>query len=159
MSTVAEISGRLDGKGLRVAVIAARFNEFITSRLVDGAVEELVGLGVRSEDVTVLWTPGALELPLAAAAAAATGRFDALICAGCVIKGETDHYHHVADGASSGIARVALEAKLPVANAVLTVDTLEQAMHRAGAKAGNKGSDAARAAVEMARLLQRLRGP
>lgn len=154
---VHEIKGSLDGKGLRVAVIAGRFNELVTRRLVDGAVAELQALGVAAQDVTVAWAPGAFEVPMLAAAAAKAGRFDAVVGLGAVIRGDTDHYRFVAEGAAQGILRVALDTGVPVLFGVLTVDETAQAMERAGGKQGNKGAETARAAVQTANALRALR--
>lgn len=150
-------SGTLDGAGLRVGIVVARFNEFVTGRLLDGAREGLAKLGVDREAVDVAWTPGCFELPVVAKRMAETGRYDALICLGAVIRGETPHFDYVAGQAASGIARVGLESGLPVIFGVLTTETVEQAINRAGAKAGNKGYDAALTAVEMATLLRAVR--
>lgn len=150
-------SGTLDGAGLRVGIVVARFNEFITGRLLDGAREGLARLGVDREAVDVAWTPGCFEIPVVAKRMAETGRYDALICLGAVIRGETPHFDYVAGQAASGIARVGLESGLPVIFGVLTTETVEQAINRAGAKAGNKGYDAALTAVEMATLLRAVR--
>lgn len=152
-----ELRGDLNGAGLRVCLIVARFNEFITERLLAGALAELRALGVADDQITVAWLPGAFEMPLAAKAAAASGTFDAVLCLGAVLKGDTDHYTHVCNAAASGILRAGLDSGVPVLFGVLTVDTLEQAIHRAGAKSGNKGAETARAAVETARVLAALR--
>ena len=153
-----EIGGRLEGRGLRVAVAVARFNGFVTEALLKGALDALTRHGVRDEDVTVAWTPGSFELPLVAKAMASSGRFDAVVCLGAVIRGETDHYEHVAGNAARGLATAALETGVPVIMGVLTTDTLEQAINRAGGKQGNAGYNAAVAALEMANLLKELRG-
>ncbi len=146
----------LDGSGLRVAVVAARFNDLVTSRLMDGATEGLVRLGVDPMSITTVWVPGAFELPLAAQRLALSGEFDALVVLGAVIRGATDHHVHVGGQAAAGLTRVALDTGVPVAMGVLTTDTLEQAMERAGGKGSNKGFDAASSAVEMANLLRQL---
>lgn len=156
MSEVTVYEGRLDGSGLRVAVAASRFNDFIVTRLVDGALDGLRRHGVADEDVAVAWVPGAFELPLAASRLAATGRFDAVVTLGAVIRGATSHYDLVAGQAASGIARVGLDSGLPVVFGVLTTDTIEQAVERAGTKAGNKGFEAAVTAIELADLFRRL---
>jgi len=153
-----EFKGKLDGSGLRVAIVAGRFNEFITSRLLGGALDELTKLGVKREDVTVAWTPGAFEMPLIAKTFAQTGKVDVVICLGAVIRGETDHYTHVAQGVARGIAGVSVEYGIPVMFGVLTTDSLEQAINRAGAKSGNKGAETARAAVETVHLVRQVRG-
>jgi 6,7-dimethyl-8-ribityllumazine synthase len=148
--------GRLDAGGLRIAVVASRFNEMITKALLDGALSGLRRHGLDQEDVTVAWVPGAFELPLAAKRLAASGEFDAVICVGAVIRGATAHFEHVAAQAAAGAARAALDTGVPVVFGVLTTDTIEQAIERSGTKAGNKGFDAAVAAIEMADLLRQL---
>ena len=154
-----ELVGEANGAGLRVAVVVSRFNEFITERLLAGALSELKALGVDDDAVTVAWVPGAFEMPIVAKAAAGSGKYDAVVCLGAVLRGETDHYQHVCDGAAKGILQAGLETGVPAMFGVLTVDSLEQAIHRAGAKLGNKGGETARAAVETARLLSHLRDP
>ncbi len=150
--------GDLRGQGLRVGVVVARFNDFITSRLLDGAKAALSSHGVRDEDITIASVPGSFEIPLTAKKMAGSGRFDAVICLGAVIKGETDHYEHVAGEAAKGISAVALATGVPTIFAVLTTDTLEQAINRAGGKQGNSGYSAGVAAIEMANLLRALDG-
>lgn len=152
------IVGKLDGSGLRFGVVVSRFNEFITSRMLDGARDALVRHGVDRGAIVDIWVPGAWELPIAAKAAAESGKFDALICLGCVIRGQTTHHVHVGGEASRGVARVSLETGMPIGFGVLTTDTIEQAIERAGAKSGNKGADAALSALEMANLLKAIRG-
>ncbi len=151
-----EVRGDLRGEGLRVGVVVARFNDFITSRLLDGAKAALSGHGVRDENITVASVPGSFEIPLTAKKLAGSGRFDAVICLGAVIKGETDHYEHVAGEAAKGISAVALASGVPTIFAVLTTDTLEQAINRAGGKQGNSGYSAGVAAIEMANLMRAL---
>lgn len=151
------ISGKLDAKGLRFALVASRFNEFITSRLLAGARDALLRHGAADSDLTEVWTPGSWELPLTAKALAETGRYDAIVCLGCVIRGETTHHIHVGGEAAKGLANVALQTGVPIGFGVLTTDTLEQAIERAGAKAGNKGADAALAAIESANLLKEIK--
>ncbi len=153
-----EVRGELRGQGLRVGVVVARFNDFITSRLLDGAKAALSGHGVREEDITIASVPGSFEIPLTAKKLAGSGRFDAVICLGAVIKGETDHYEHVAGEAAKGISAVALATGVPTIFAVLTTDTVEQAINRAGGKQGNSGYNAAVAAIEMANLMRALDG-
>jgi 6,7-dimethyl-8-ribityllumazine synthase len=148
--------GRLDGSGLRVAVVVSRFNEFVTKPLLGGALDTLRRHGTAEGDVDVAWVPGAFEIPLVAARLAASGRYDAVICLGAVIRGATPHFDHVAAQSAAGIARAALETRVPVIYGVLTTDTVEQAIERSGSKAGNKGRDAAAAAIEMATLLRSL---
>lgn len=141
----------------RFAVVCSRFNDAITRRLLDGALDALARHGADAERVDVTWCPGALEIPLVARTLAASGRYDAVIALGAVIRGATGHYEHVAGGVASGIQQAALETGVPVLFGVLTVDTIEQAVERAGTKAGNKGAEAAAGAVEMVNLLRRLR--
>jgi 6,7-dimethyl-8-ribityllumazine synthase len=147
-------SGKLDAAGLRIAIIVSRFNEEITSRLLTGAKEALLRHGADPTQLTELWVPGAWELPLAAQALAATDSFDAIVALGCVIRGETTHHIHVGGEAASGLARVSLDASIPLGFGVLTTDTEEQALERAGGKGGNKGEDAALAALEMVHILR-----
>lgn len=156
MGTIYE--GHLGGRGLRFAIVVARFNDFITSRLLEGALAGLRRHGVAEEGVDVAWVPGSFEIPVAAKALAQSGRYDAVICLGAVIRGATAHFDHVAGQAASGIAQVALQTGVPCIFGVLTTDTIEQAIERAGTKAGNKGYDAAISAIEMATLLQRIKG-
>ena len=153
-----EVRGDLRGQGLRVGVVVARFNDFITSRLLDGAKAALSSHSVRDEDITIASVPGSFEIPLTAKKMAGSGRFDAVICLGAVIKGETDHYEHVAGEAAKGISAVALATGVPTIFAVLTTDTLEQAINRAGGKQGNSGYSAGVAAIEMANLMRALDG-
>ncbi len=148
--------GKLRGDGLRVAVVASRFNDLVTERLVAGARDALVRHGVDTGSITEAWVPGALELPLAAQRLAASGEHDAVICIGVVIRGATDHYTHVASQCAAGLQRVQLDTGVPVAFGVLTTETLDQALERAGAKLGNKGFEAAITAIEMADLLRQL---
>jgi 6,7-dimethyl-8-ribityllumazine synthase len=148
--------GMVRGEGLRVAIVCGRFNDLVTERLVAGARDGLVRHGVDEASITVAWAPGAFELPLVAQRLAASGDFDAVIAVGAVIRGATGHYEHVAGQCAAGIQRVALDTGVPLAFAVLTTDTLDQALERAGAKAGNKGYEAAETALEMADLLRQL---
>ncbi len=148
--------GRYDGAGLRVAIAVSRFNERVTRRLLEGAQDALRRCGVTDQSVDVAWAPGAFDLPVVAQALARSGRYDAVVCLGCVIRGETTHDQYVAMGAAMGLVRVALDATLPVTFGVLTTQTLEQAEARSGGSHGNKGEDAALAAVEMANLLRQL---
>jgi 6,7-dimethyl-8-ribityllumazine synthase len=152
------LEGSADGTGLRIGIVVGRFNDFITKRLLDGALDSLRRHGVSGESVDVAWVPGAVEIPLAAKTMAQSGRFDALVTLGAVIRGATSHYDYVCGMVSSGVERVSLDSGVPVIFGVLTVDTIEQAIERAGSKAGNKGAEAASAAVEMATLLPQLRG-
>ena len=151
-----ELRGELKGEGLRIGVVVARFNEFVTSKLLNGARAALDRHGVRDEDVTVAWVPGSFEIPLVARKMAGSGRYDAVICLGAVIRGETDHYEHVAGQAARGIADATAESGTPVIFGVLTTDTAELALARAGGEHGNKGYDAAVAAIEMANLVRAL---
>jgi 6,7-dimethyl-8-ribityllumazine synthase len=151
------IEGQLSAAPYRFGIVVSRFNEFITRRLLDAALNCLRRHGAQETSIDVVWCPGAFEIPNVAQELAGAGTYDAVICFGCVIRGETPHFDHVAGAASSGIARVALESKIPVVFGVLTTDTLEQAIDRAGAKGGNKGWDAALTAIEMADLRAKLR--
>ena len=148
--------GMLLGKGLKFGLVISRFNEFITKKLLEGAQDALLRHGVNDEDVDIAWTPGSFEIPLVALKLAQTKRYDAIICLGAVIRGGTPHFEYVATELSKGIARVSLETGLPVTHGVITADTLEQAVERAGTKMGNKGFDAAVNAIEMANLLKSL---
>jgi 6,7-dimethyl-8-ribityllumazine synthase len=150
------LEGKLSAAGLRFAVIVSRFNDFISSRLVDGAMDALIRHGADEKEVTLLKVPGAFEIPLAAKKIAESGKYDAVVCLGAVIRGATTHFEYVAAEVSKGIAAVALESNIPVTFGVLTTDNLEQAIERAGSKAGNKGYEAAVAAVEMANLFREL---
>lgn len=150
-------SGRMDGTGLRVGIVVARFNEFVTRPLLDGALDTLRRHGVADGDIDVAWVPGSFEIPLVARRMATGGRYDAVICLGAVIRGQTPHFEYVAANMASGIARAGYESGVPVIFGVLTTNTVEEAVDRAGAKAGNKGRDAALAAIEVADLLRQLR--
>ncbi|MBQ9419798.1 MAG: 6,7-dimethyl-8-ribityllumazine synthase [Synergistaceae bacterium] len=149
--------GKLIGTGLRVAIVASRFNELVTSRLIDGAKDTLMRHDVSGNSIDVYWVPGAWELPLVAKEIALKGTYDAIIALGAVIRGDTPHFDYVAAEASKGLAAVGLEHRVPVLFGVLTCDTLDQALIRAGSKAGNKGSDCAQGAIEMANLLRNIR--
>ena len=151
-----QYEGKLLGEGLRFGIVVSRFNEFISRKLLEGAQDALYRHGVSEEDVDVAWVPGSFEIPLVAKKMAHSGRYDAIICLGAVIRGATPHFDYVAAEVSKGIANVALESGRPVLFGVLTTDTIEQAIERAGTKAGNKGFDAAVAAIEMANLLRAL---
>jgi 6,7-dimethyl-8-ribityllumazine synthase len=148
--------GHLDGTGMRVAIAASRFNELVVLRLVEGCLDGLRRHGVEGSDVCVAWVPGAFELPAVAARLAGSGRYDAVVTLGAVIRGATSHYDLVAGQAASGVARVAVDSAIPVVFGVLTTETIEQALERAGTKAGNKGYDAAVAAIELVDLWRRL---
>jgi 6,7-dimethyl-8-ribityllumazine synthase len=153
---VTEIHGDLNASGKKFALIVSRFNQFITGKLLEGAVDTLVRHGCNDTDITAIHVPGAFELPLAAKRAASAGSFDAVICLGCVIRGQTPHFDYVASQASRGIAQAGFDTGVPVTFGLITADTLEQAIERAGSKAGNKGSDAAAGAIEMVNLLGKL---
>jgi 6,7-dimethyl-8-ribityllumazine synthase len=149
-------SGQLRGDGLRVAIVCGRFNDLITERLLAGARDGLVRHGVDQASITDAWVPGAFELPLVAKRLAASGEYDAVICLGAVIRGATGHYEHVAGQCAAGIQQAQLETGVPVVFGVLTTETIEQAIERAGTKAGNKGYESAETAIEMADLLRQL---
>jgi 6,7-dimethyl-8-ribityllumazine synthase len=149
--------GELQGAGLRLALVVSRFNEVVTSRLLAGARSALERHGVREEDVDVAWVPGSFELPMAARRLAESHRYDAVVCLGTVIRGETPHFEFIAAEAARGIGQVAQETGVPTTFGVLTPNTLEQALERAGGKVGNKGYDAAVNAIEMANLMRQLR--
>jgi 6,7-dimethyl-8-ribityllumazine synthase len=146
------IQGRLTADGIRVAIVASRWNDFIVSRLIGGAVDALERLGAASDAITIIRVPGSFELPMAAKRAALSDEYDAVICLGVVIRGETSHNEYIAAEAIKGIAQVSLETNLPITLGVVTADNLEQAIDRAGAKSGNKGFDAAMTAVELVNL-------
>lgn len=149
--------GKMFGKGLRFAIIASRFNELITTKLIEGAKDVLSRHEVNQQDIDIFWVPGAWEQPIIAKEIALVGKYDAIISLGAVIKGETSHNEYVAGEAAKGLALVGLEQRIPVAFGILTCDDLEQALMRAGSKAGNKGADAAMAALETANLLKNMR--
>lgn len=146
--------GKLTGNGLKIGIVASRFNEFIVSKLVDGALDGLTRHSVSDEDIGLAWVPGAFEIPLMADRMAGSGRYDAVICLGAVIRGSTSHYDYVCSEVSKGIAHIALKTGCPVIFGVVTTETIEQAIERAGTKAGNKGFDSALSAIEMANLLK-----
>lgn len=150
--------GLLTGRGLRIGIVVGRFNEFIGGKLLDGANDALIRHEVAADDIDVAWVPGSFEIPLVAKRMAESGRYDAVICLGAVIRGATSHFDYVANEVSKGIASVGLETGLPVIFGVLTTDTIEQAIERAGTKAGNKGFEAAMTAIEMANLLKTIDG-
>ena len=149
-----ELQGELNGAGLRIGIIVARFNDFFTSKLQEGAMTALTRPGVRDEDITVLSVPGSFEIPLVAKKMAESGRYEAVICLGAVIRGETDHYEHVAGEAAKGIANAAMATGVPVIFGVLTTDTVDQAINRSGGKQGNMGYNAGLTAIEMANLVR-----
>ncbi|UCF83555.1 MAG: 6,7-dimethyl-8-ribityllumazine synthase [Desulfobacteraceae bacterium] len=150
------VEGQLSAEGFRFGIIVSRFNDFICSRLVEGAMDALLRHGATEEQISVIKVPGAFEIPLTAKKLAESGRYDAVICLGAVIRGSTPHFDYVAAEVSKGIANVALESKVPVAFGVLTTDNLEQAIERAGSKSGNKGYEGAVAAIEMVNLFKEL---
>ena len=158
MSTIKIIEGDFQGTSARYALVVARFNSFVVDKLVEGALDTLRRHGVKDADVTLVRAPGAWELPVLTRHVLASGKFDAVIALGAVIRGGTPHFEYVAGECVKGLSVVSLESQVPVAFGVLTVDTIEQAIERAGTKAGNKGADAALCALELANLLRRLEG-
>ena len=150
------IEGMLTVNNEKFCIIVARFNEFIGSKLLSGAVDELIRHGAKKENIDVIWCPGAFEIPLVAKKAAKTGKYNAIITLGAVIKGSTSHYDYVCAEVSKGVASVGLDTGIPVIFGVLTCDNIEQAIERAGTKAGNKGADAAKSAIEMANLISKI---
>lgn len=151
---VKTIEGKLVVKSEKFALVVSRFNEFISSKLLSGAVDELVRHGVKEDNITVIWSPGAFEIPVLAQKLAKSGKYDAIITLGAIIRGSTPHFDYVSAELSKGIASVSLDTGVPVIFGVLTTDNIEQAIERAGTKSGNKGSDAAKAAIEMANLVK-----
>lgn len=156
MSDYLTITGDLVVRKARFALLVSRFNEFVTSRLLEAAVDTLERHGASRGDMTVVWVPGSWELPLTAKKCAQSGKFDAVICLGCVIRGETPHFDHVCNEAAKGIAQASMETGVPIVFGVLTTNTLDQAVQRAGAKNGNKGADFAMTAIEMVNLYGQL---
>ena len=146
--------GMLLGEGLKIGVVASRFNEFITRKLLDGAQDALLRHGVAADNIDVAWVPGAFEIPLVAQKLAQTKKYDAVVCVGAVVRGATPHFEYIAAEVTKGIARASLDSGVPISYGVITTDTLEQAIERAGSKIGNKGFDAAANAIEMANLLR-----
>lgn len=153
---VKNIQGNYDGKGLKISIVVSRFNSTITEKLLDGAVDCLSRHGVEKENIFVYWVPGAFEIPSVARKLALQKNSDAVICLGCVIRGDTPHFDYIASEVSKGVAQVSLEASIPVVFGVLTTDTIEQAIERSGTKFGNKGFDAALASIEMVNLLKQI---
>lgn len=151
-----EIAGKLNGSGLKFGLIVSRFNNLLTAKLLEGAIDCLVRHEVDEKSITVVWVPGSFEIPYAAAKLIKTKKYDAIICLGAIIKGDTPHFEYIANEASKGIARLALDSGLPVIFGIITADTLEQAIERAGTKAGNKGWDAALSGIEMANLYREI---
>ncbi|MFQ6121794.1 MAG: 6,7-dimethyl-8-ribityllumazine synthase [Dehalococcoidales bacterium] len=146
--------GMLLGKGLKFGLVVSRFNEFFTKKLLEGAQDALLRHGVNEEDIEIAWVPGSFEIPLTALKLAQTKKYDAVICLGAVVRGDTPHFEYIATEVTKGIAKVGLETGLPIINGVITTDTLEQAVERAGTKVGNKGFEAAVNAIEMANLIK-----
>ncbi len=152
------IEGALQSTGFKFAVIVARFNDFVAGHLLDGARDALLRTGASEKDITIVRVPGSFEIPVVASRLATSGAYDAIICLGAIIRGETPHFEFIAAEASKGIAHISLQTGVPVAFGIITADTLDQAMDRAGAKSGNKGFDAAMTAIEMANLFRKLGG-
>ncbi|MBW2477182.1 MAG: 6,7-dimethyl-8-ribityllumazine synthase [Deltaproteobacteria bacterium] len=150
------IEGKLDAKGMRIGILVSRFNSFVSERLVEGAIDAVLRHGASQENIDLVRVPGAFEIPPTAKQMADSGKYDAVICLGAVIRGATPHFDYVSAEVSKGVAMVSMEAKVPVSFGVLTTDNLEQAIERAGSKSGNKGFDAAMAAIEMANLYKAL---
>lgn len=150
--------GNLDGKGQRHAIVVSRFNELLTSKLLDGALDCLDRHGVAEKDISITWVPGAFEIPYAAQKLTLSKNWDAVICLGALIRGDTPHFDYIASEASKGIAKISLDSNLPVIFGIVTADTLDQAIERAGTKAGNKGWDASLSAIEMIDLYKKIDG-
>ncbi|MFN3567574.1 MAG: 6,7-dimethyl-8-ribityllumazine synthase [Caldimicrobium sp.] len=150
------IEGYFDGKDLNIAIVVSRFNVFITQKLLEGALDVLRRHNVGEENIYITWVPGAFEIPLIAKKLALTKKFDVIICLGAIIRGATPHFEYIASEASKGIAQVMLETEVPIIFGILTTDTIEQAIERAGTKAGNKGAEAAFSALEMANLIKKI---
>ena len=151
-----KLEGKLQAQGMRFALVVGRFNDFITAKLLDGAMDALKRHGAEEEDIAIAWVPGAFEIPLAAKRLAASGDYDAVVALGAVIRGSTPHFDYVSAEVSKGVAQVGLDSGVPVIFGVLTTDTIEQAIERAGSKSGNKGASAALAAVEMVDLFKKI---
>ncbi len=150
------IEGKLQADGLKFGIVVSRFNEFITSKLLEGALDALIRHGAKESDIQIVRVPGSFEIPLVAKKMAQTGKFNAIICLGTLIRGATPHFDYIAAEVSKGIAQVCLETGIPVSFGVITTDTIEQAIERAGSKSGNKGWDAAIVAIEMARVVEKI---
>ncbi len=146
------ITGNMIAKDKKFGIVVSRFNEFVSSKLLDGAMDTLLKHGVKEDDISVVWVPGSFEMPLLAKKMAGSGNYNALICLGTIIRGETPHFEFIASETAKGVAKVALDSDIPCAFGVITADNLEQALDRAGTKSGNKGRDAARTAIEMSNL-------
>lgn len=151
-----KLEGKMVSNGIKIGIVAARFNEFITSKLVDGAIDGLVRHDVKEKDIEVAWVPGAFEIPLIASKMAKSEKYDAIICLGAVIRGSTSHYDYVCNEVSKGISAISLKYDLPVMFGVITTENIEQAIERAGTKAGNKGYDCALGAIEMVNLIKEI---
>ena len=151
---VKNIEGDLNGSGIKVGIVVGRFNEFISSKLIDGALDGLTRHGVDEEDINVAWVPGSYEIPLTAKKMAESDEYDGIICLGAIIRGDTPHFEYVASEAAKGIAKAGLDSEIPVIFGVLTTDNIEQAIERAGTKAGNKGYEAAEGVIEMVNLFK-----
>ncbi len=156
MEDIKTIEGNLDASDLRIVLLASRFNDFIVGQLLDGARNALLRHGAKNADINIVWVPGAYELPMAARKLSESRRYDAIVALGCVIRGATSHFDYVAGECAKGLARVMEQYDVPIGFGVLTTDTVQQALERAGTKSGNKGADAAISAIEMANLLRRL---
>lgn len=148
--------GKLSAEGLKVGIVVSRFNEFITNKLVGGALDNLIRHGANDSDIAVYWVPGTFEIPIVAQKVASSGKYDAVICLGAVIRGATPHFDYIAAEVTKGIAQVGMSTGVPTIFGVITTDTIEQAIERAGTKVGNKGFDAAQAAIEMANLVKQI---
>lgn len=149
--------GTLIGIGIKIGIVVSRFNEFITSKLLSGALDTLMRHGVNESDIDIVWVPGSFEIPITADKLASSGNYDAIICLGALIRGATPHFDYIAAEASKGVAQVGLKTGVPTIFGILTTDNIEQAIERAGTKSGNKGSDAAESAIEMANLFKQLK--
>lgn len=149
--------GKMSGKGKRFGIVVSRFNEFITSKLLEGAVDTLIRHDVDESDIDIYWVPGSFEIPVITKKIAGTKKYDAIICLGAIIQGDTPHYEFIAGEVTKGIAMVSLESEIPVSFGVITTDNIEQAIERAGTKAGNKGKQSAESALEMANLIQKIK--
>lgn len=151
------LEGNLISKEAKIGIVVSRFNEFITGKLLSGAVDTLLRHGVNDENISVAWVPGAFEIPLISKKMAETGKYDAVICLGAIIRGSTSHYELVCNEAAKGVAQVSLETGIPVLFGIITTENIEQAIERAGSKAGNKGSECAEGAIEMINLCRRIK--
>lgn len=156
MAAIQTFEGKLTTNNMRIGIVVSRFNEFITSKLLGGAIDCLTRHGMQENAIEVAWSPGAFEIPLVAAKMASTKRYDAVVCLGCVIRGSTTHYDYVCNEVAKGIAAVGLKAELPVIFGIVTTENIEQAIERAGTKSGNKGYEAAMAAIEMVNLIKEI---